>query len=87
MYNPNFKVPSAGKPISRHYWEFIKRKLNYTPQKPRLTGQQRKAQKLEERAIKMLRRATHRPSYYRKEMEKAVKESQLMEYIAGANPE
>lgn len=91
MYNPNFKVPSADKPRKQHSLGFLeshfRERFGYAPPKPRLSRADRQQMKLDARAIKMYHKALRKPKAFQSEMEKAVKDSQLMEYIQGANPQ
>jgi hypothetical protein len=91
MFSPNFKVSSAEKPIKKHSWGYLesrfRERMGYAPPKPRLSRADRRQMRMDARAIKMYHKALRKPKAFEREMEKAVKDSGLMDYIKGANPE
>jgi hypothetical protein len=91
MYSPRFEVKSANKPLKKHTWGYLesrlRERLGYAPPKPRLSRIDRQQLKVDARAIKMYHKALRKPKAFQREMERAVKDSELMEYIQGANPQ
>lgn len=98
MFNPNFSVNESralapklwrelqrgrGRNLSIANLKFVQEYRRTFEREHRLTPAQRR---LERRAIKMYEMERSRPQTNLKEMEKAIKKSQLMEYIRGENP-